>query len=169
MLCLERADRLQPQTFAGPMRHKVDDRPSIAGDDDGLAILDLSGEFGQPVFGFADGNGRHEENVATCGYVDKDPPILPRIAGEVAPKTTEGRPSTMLRMVPLPRFAGEDQLPYQASTQGRFFPSCETFGTERRPAITQRRVSAGSITSSISNTEAMEVALPFSYICATFA
>jgi hypothetical protein len=52
---------------------------------------------------------------------------------------------------------------YQASTQGRL--RCvrgEAFGTERSPAMIQRRVSAGSITSSISSTDAIEVALPFS-------
>ncbi len=34
------------------------------------------------------------------------------------------------------------------------------FGTERRPAMIQRRVSAGSMTLPISNTEAIETALP---------
>jgi hypothetical protein len=34
------------------------------------------------------------------------------------------------------------------------------FGTDRRPAMIQWRVSAGSMTSSISRTEAIEVALP---------
>lgn len=40
---------------------------------------------------------------------------------------------------------------YQVSTKGRLFPSFGTTGgTERKPRISQRRVSRGSITSSIS-------------------
>jgi hypothetical protein len=44
---------------------------------------------------------------------------------------------------------------------GRFFPvRAGGFGTERRPAMIHRRVSEGSMTLSISNTEAIETALP---------
>src|SRR4051794_18441759 len=51
--------------------------------------------------------------------------------------------------------------PHHVSIQGRFFPvRAGGFGTERRPAKIQRRVSAGSMTLSISNTEAIETALP---------
>src|SRR5450759_4334546 len=59
---------------------------------------------------------------------------------------------------------------YQASMQGRL--RCvrgSGFGTDRRPAMIQWRVSAGSITSSISSTEAIEVALPLAYNSATLA
>ena len=51
--------------------------------------------------------------------------------------------------------------PHHVSMHGRFFPFLDSgFGTERSPAMIQRRVSAGSMTLSISNTEAMETALP---------
>jgi hypothetical protein len=50
---------------------------------------------------------------------------------------------------------------YHASIHGRFFVvRASGFGTERRPDMIQCRVSAGSITSSISSTEAIETALP---------
>src|SRR6266702_1183295 len=51
--------------------------------------------------------------------------------------------------------------PHHVSMQGRFFPALAAgFGTERRPAMIHRRVSAGSMTLSISNTDAIETALP---------
>jgi hypothetical protein len=54
-------------------------------------------------------------------------------------------------------------LPHHVSTQGRLRAvRGGGFGTERSPATIQRRVSAGSITSSISNTDAIEIAFPFS-------
>jgi hypothetical protein len=50
---------------------------------------------------------------------------------------------------------------YHASMHGRFFVArASGFGTERKPAVIHCRVSAGSITSSISSTEAIETALP---------
>jgi len=52
-------------------------------------------------------------------------------------------------------------LVYQVSTQGRLRP-CRGVGAgvASIPAITQRRVCSGSMTSSISSTEAIDVALP---------
>jgi len=45
--------------------------------------------------------------------------------------------------------------------QGRFFSVLAGgFGTDRSPAMIQRRVSAGSMTLSISNTDAIETAFP---------
>ena len=50
---------------------------------------------------------------------------------------------------------------YHASMHGRFFVvRASGFGTDRKPAMIHCRVSAGSITSSISSTEAIETALP---------
>src|SRR5438093_794620 len=50
---------------------------------------------------------------------------------------------------------------YHASMHGRFLVvRASGFGTERSPAMIHCRVSAGSITSSISSTEAIETALP---------
>ena len=50
---------------------------------------------------------------------------------------------------------------HHVSMQGRFFfVLAGGLGTERTPAMIQRRVSAGSMTLSISNTEAIETALP---------
>ena len=50
---------------------------------------------------------------------------------------------------------------HHVSMHGRFFSVRKGgFGTERSPAMIQRRVSAGSMTLSISNTEAIETALP---------
>ena len=57
---------------------------------------------------------------------------------------------------------------HHPSTQGRFFPSRgATGGIDRRPATIQRRVSAGSITSSTSHRDPAFRALPRSYNSAT--
>jgi hypothetical protein len=51
--------------------------------------------------------------------------------------------------------------PHHVSMHGRFLPVLAGgFGTDRRPAMIQRRVSEGSMTLSISNTDAIETALP---------
>jgi hypothetical protein len=51
--------------------------------------------------------------------------------------------------------------PHQVSTHGRFLPvRALVGGNERKPAMTQERVSAGSMTSSISNKVAALSALP---------
>ena len=57
---------------------------------------------------------------------------------------------------------------HQVSTQGRFLPVRGGGGGQaRRPSTIQRRVSAGSMTSSISNRDAVLIALPCSYMPAT--
>ena len=54
-----------------------------------------------------------------------------------------------------------ENFAHHASMHGRFFVArASGFGTERKPDMIQCRVSAGSITSSISSTEAIETALP---------
>ena len=54
-----------------------------------------------------------------------------------------------------------DLRSHHASMHGRLRPLRGSgFGTDRSPAMIQCRVSAGSITSSISSTEAIEAALP---------
>ncbi len=49
------------------MRHEIENRLPVTGDDNGLATLDLAGERGQTIFRIADGYGGHGLNLATCG------------------------------------------------------------------------------------------------------
>ncbi|MET3844567.1 hypothetical protein ABIE49_006645 [Bradyrhizobium sp. OAE829] len=54
-----------------------------------------------------------------------------------------------------------DSRPHHASMHGRLRPlRCSGFGTDLSPDMIQCLVSAGSMTSSISSTEAIETALP---------
>ena len=64
------------------------------------------------------------------------------------------------RRLPLTELSRRSR-PYHASMHGRLrWLRGSGFGTDRRPDMIQRRVSAGSMTSSISSTEAIETALP---------
>ncbi len=50
------------------MRRQVEDRRAVAGDDVGLAALDLAGKLGQAVLRLTDRHRFHKEIVAACGY-----------------------------------------------------------------------------------------------------
>src|SRR5262249_51411118 len=80
-------------------------------------------------------------------------------------------PEIAMGIIPMPSAAFHEfvtALDHQPSTNGRFFPvRGDGGGTELRPDITHVRVSAGSITLSSSNSEAVLSALPRSYIWAT--
>ena len=57
-IALEFLDRLEPKPLAWAVR-RVRTRRAVAGDYDGLPSLNLPGELGQPVLGFADGHRFH--------------------------------------------------------------------------------------------------------------
>jgi Helix-turn-helix domain len=86
--------------------------------------------------------------VRDDGYFARSPASQARMSIENRNKAAPG--GTLLR------------CPHHASMQGLFFSVLAGgFGAERRPAMIHRRVSAGSMTLSISKTEAIETALPF--------
>src|SRR5258708_6263428 len=65
VLFLERIDRLHPEALSKLMGDEVEDRATIARDDNGLPVLHLSGELHEAVLGVSDRYGRHVEDAAT--------------------------------------------------------------------------------------------------------
>lgn len=53
------------------VRHQVQDRASVARNDDDFALLDFAGELSQVIFGITDRYGLHGVKVAICGYFVK--------------------------------------------------------------------------------------------------
>lgn len=61
VLPLEFVDRFQTQPTLAPMRHEVEHRRAVSGNDDGFALLHEPGKLSQPVLGFLHrDSGRHE-------------------------------------------------------------------------------------------------------------
>jgi hypothetical protein len=59
-------ERLEGKRQAPPVRREVEDGAAVAGDDDGLALLDRAGELGEAVLRVAD---RHRLQARTDATV----------------------------------------------------------------------------------------------------
>lgn len=91
MLPLEFVDRFKAETLARLVRHQVEGRAPVAGDDNGFTPFHLARELGQAVLCVTDRYDLHACDVATNSHNVNDP-CLGWSASSLSPKPSALRP-----------------------------------------------------------------------------